>query len=124
MNVTPPPPAPSTSTTHRLAVRWSEDASLLSALDPALLLGEKGRFYRQEQTILTDTLFSCMAGRPVHRAIMYEVRRDDAWAKIGGKEVRRHMCGGGAAAGEGQFVSVNIGGRRPWKAVCMDGRWV
>ncbi|PNW83165.1 hypothetical protein CHLRE_06g309550v5 [Chlamydomonas reinhardtii] len=71
--------------THR-AVRWSEDASLLSALDPALLLGEKGRFYRQEQTILTDTLFSCMAGRPVHRAIMYEVRRDDAWAKIGGKE--------------------------------------
>ncbi|KAG2436083.1 hypothetical protein HYH02_011594 [Chlamydomonas schloesseri] len=71
--------------THR-AVRWSEDASLLSALDPALLLGEQGRFYRQEQTILTDTLFSCMAGRPVHRAILYEVKRDDAWAKIGGKE--------------------------------------
>ncbi|KAG2500462.1 hypothetical protein HYH03_002029 [Edaphochlamys debaryana] len=70
---------------HRV-VRWAENASALVALSPNLI-DEYGGVDQEDQTMLSDVLFSCLAGRPVYYFLLRTMGDDAAgWAKLGGRE--------------------------------------
>ncbi|KAG2500466.1 hypothetical protein HYH03_002033 [Edaphochlamys debaryana] len=73
------------------AVRWAENASALGALSPRLLSANperQGWWYQEDQTLLSDVVYSCLAGRPVYHFTLHFLGDDtDGWAKLGGKEL-------------------------------------
>ncbi|GFR52388.1 hypothetical protein Agub_g14951, partial [Astrephomene gubernaculifera] len=70
---------------HRV-VRWAENATRLANIS-SKFFDDLGRFYAEDQTMMTDVLLSCAAGRPLYFMLLLSMRNDEAgWAKLGGRE--------------------------------------
>ncbi|GFR52381.1 hypothetical protein Agub_g14942 [Astrephomene gubernaculifera] len=68
------------------AVRWAENGSALFSVSSSLGMNE-GRYYQEDQSSLTDSLLSCMAGRPLYYILLRGIGADEAgWAKLGGRK--------------------------------------